>query len=253
MYKDIMNLLGRLGLKDRESRVYLACLKYKDGLFVYEIAKETRITRSTVDFIVKRLLQRGFLNKVKVGRRLRYFAQDPEAVLFRQKQLVEELEQVAPILSGLGGQRKDMDIFYFEGAHGFRQVQNDILLNLKFAEGEKKRLLGFYSGLDYLKIFPDAHKAFISRRIKMGVWGYAIATRSSAGKAEWSNDPKYLRQFKFVSEEDFPFRMIVEIYADNVMLYSPVKPVGGVVIRNDKIADSMRALFNLVWTLLPES
>ena len=120
MYKDIMALLGRMGLKDREGRVYLACLKHKDGLFIYEIAKETRIGRSTADLIVKRLVQRGLLNKVKVGRRLRFFAQAPEAVLFRQKQLVEDLEQVVPILVGLGGQKKDMEILYFEGVQGFR-------------------------------------------------------------------------------------------------------------------------------------
>ncbi|NTU76298.1 MAG: hypothetical protein HGA90_00530 [Alphaproteobacteria bacterium] len=240
-------------MNDRESRIYLACLKFRDGLFIYEIAKETRITRSTVDLIVKRLLRRGFLNRVKVGRRLRYFSQPPEAVLFRQKQLVEDLEQVVPLLAKISSEKKDMEILYFEGAEGFRQVQNDILLHLKFAEGEKRALLGFYSSSNYLKIFPNAQKAFIEKRIKMGVWGKAIATKTSAASPEWSNDPQFLRQFKFVAEDIFPFRMIVEIYADNVMLYSPIKPIGGVIIRNDKIADSMRVLFNLVWGLLPES
>ena len=43
-----------------------------------------------------------------------------------------------------------------------------------------------------------------------------------------------------------------ETYADSVMIYSPNKPFGGVVIRNQKIADSMRALFYLVWNLLPD-
>jgi len=251
MHKDILALLGRLGLKEREVRVYLCCLTYKDGLFIYEIVNETKVQRSTANLVVKRLVKRGFLNQVKVGRRIKYFAQDPEAVLFRQKQLVEDLEKVVPLLGKISGERKDMEILYFEGVDGFKQVQQDILLNLKFAEGEKRQLLGFHSSIGYLKIFPEAQKAFIKKRVQMGIWGKSIATASGASQPEFTNDPNMLREIKFVPDDEFPFRMIVEIYADNVMLYSPDKPVGGVIIRNDKIASSMRALFNLLWRLLP--
>lgn len=220
-------------------------------MFTFEIVQETKIIRSTVNLIVKRLVQRGFLNHVKIGRRLRYFAQPPESALFRQKQLVEDLEKVVPLLDKIGGERKDMEILYFEGVEGFKQVQQDILLHLKFAEGDKRSLLGFYSSMDYLKIFPEAQKAFIRKRINMRIPAKGIATSRAAEQSEWSNDQKQLREFKFLPDEEFPFRMIVEIYADNVMLYSPVKPIGGVIIRNDKIADSMRALFRLLWRLLP--
>ena len=37
-----------------------------------------------------------------------------------------------------------------------------------------------------------------------------------------------------------------------MMLYSTIPPVGGVIIRNERIADSMRSLFNLIWNLLPD-
>lgn len=251
MHKDILALLGRLGLKEREVRVYLCCLRYKDGLFTYEIVNETKVQRSTVNLIVKRLVKRGFLNQVKIGRRIKYFAQDPEAVLFRQKQLVQDLEKVVPLLGKIGGERKDMEILYFEGVEGYKQIQQDILLHLKFAEGEKRALKGFYSSSGYLKIFPEAQKAFIQKRIQMGVWGKTIATASASNQPEWSNDPKMLREFKFIPDDEFPFKMMIETYGDNVMLYSPEKPIGGVVIRNEKIADSMRVLFDLLWRLLP--
>ncbi|HOO49976.1 MAG TPA: hypothetical protein PLK94_01665, partial [Alphaproteobacteria bacterium] len=98
-----------------------------------------------------------------------------------------------------------------------------------------------------------AQKAFISKRIQKGIWGKSIATASGSKYPEWTNDPLMLREFKFVDDKEFPFKMIVEIYADNVMLYSPKPPVGGVVIRNEKIAESMRVLFNLLWKHLPNS
>jgi len=253
MHKDIIGLLKRMGLKDRESRIYLTCLRHKDGLFIFEIAKETRITRSTVDLTVRRLLQRGLLNKVKVGRRVRFFAQAPEAVLFRQKQLVEDLEQVVPMLAKIGGEKKEMEILYFEGAQGFRQVHDDILLQTKFASGPKKDILSFASGADSIRLYPDIQKLFINKRVKNGIWYKGLAPKNSAHVREWLSDPKSLRTVKYMPADMDAFHIDAQIYADNVMLYSPTQPIGGVIIRNQKIADSMRALFNLVWKLLPES
>ncbi len=252
MHKDVMGLLGRMGLKDRESRVYLACLKFKAGLFIFEISKETRLVRSTADLIARRLQQRGFLNKVKVGRRLRYMALAPEALLFRQKQLAEDLEQVVPLLSNIGGQRKDMEILYFEGAEGLRRVYEDILLQLKFAHKSKKDILAFTSSSHPTVLFPNMHRAFIKKRIKNGSWYRAIASQEAEAVPEYRDNPKELRTVKFVPDENFKLSMATEVYVDNVMIYSLAPPVGGVIIRNEKIADSMRALFYLMWRLLPD-
>lgn len=252
MHKDIMGLLGRVGLKDRERRIYIACLRHKSGLFIFEIARETRITRSTVDLTVRRLVQHGFLNKVKSGRRLRYFALAPEALLFRQKQLAEDLEQVVPMLANIGGEKKDMEILHFEGTEGLRRIHQDVLLHLRFAPPEKKDLLSFSSGANVMRIFPDMQKIFINKRIKLGSWYRAISTPESANVPEWTNNAKQLREVKYVSDKDFNWSMTTEIYADNVMIYSPMPPIGGVIIRNEKIADSMRALFYLMWRLLPD-
>jgi predicted DNA-binding transcriptional regulator len=252
MNKEIHRLLRRLGLRDRESRIYLACLRSKEGLFVHELVRETRILRSTVDLTIRRLLQREFLNKSKVGRRTRYFAQDPKSILFRQKQLAEDFETILPSLSVMGGHMKDMEILYFEGAHGFRQVHDDALTHIKNSKGDKKDILSFSSGADSLRLYPTMQKMFIDKRIKNGSWYRAIASNDSRNVPIWNNDPKALREIKYLPSTHYPFRIDIQIYADNIMLYSTTPPIGGVTIRNEKIADSMRALFNLVWKLLPD-
>jgi|GEM_PF-1261654 predicted DNA-binding transcriptional regulator len=252
MHKDIKELMRRLGLKEREGRIYLTCLQYKNGLFIFEIAKLTRIMRSTVDLTVRRLVQRGFLNRIKVGRRLRFMADAPEALLFRQKQLVEDLEQVVPMLAKLGSQKQETEVIYFEGGEGYVRAYEDVLLNLTFAEGEKKDLLSFSSGVDALRLYPNMQKQFINKRIKAGAWYKAIAPQDSRKVREWVSDPKALRVVKYMPEGTKRFNIDMQTYADNVMLYSPAPPAGGVVIRNAKIAESMRSLFALVWSLLPE-
>ena len=248
-----MELLSRVGLKNRESKIYLTCLGFKDGLFIHEIAKHTRITRSTVDLTARRLAQRGFLNKVKVGRRFRFFALAPDAVLFRQKQLVEDLEQVVPILQKVSGTKKDMEIVYYEGAAGYKQIYDDALLQIKFSTGFKKDILSFSSGYEGKSLYPNIQKQFINKRIKTGAWYKAIAPQSSSLVPEWISDPKENRVVKYLPDGNYPFTIDIQIYADTTAMYSTTPPIGGVVIRNERITQSMRALFHHMWKLLPET
>ena len=252
MHKDILSLMKRLGLKEKEARIYLVCLSNKNGLFIYEIAKITRIIRSTVDLTVRRLSQQGFLNKIRVGRRQRYTAQAPEAILFRHKQLVEDLEQVIPVLSQMGGQKQETDVIYFEGREGYQRIYEDVLRNLCFAEGEKRDLLSFTSGVDAMRLFPNMKKTVIDKRIKNGSWFRGIAPQDSKTVREWTSSAKALREIKYLPKDLGDFHIDANIYADNIMLYSPTNPIGGVVIRNAKIAEAMRSLFKLVWNLLPD-
>ncbi len=251
MHKDIILLLSRMGLRDREIRLYLACLKNKDGLFAHEIAREIGAARSTVDITLQRLLQRGFLNKVKVGRRLKFFALAPETLSFRQRQLSEDIEKMVPLLAQLAGEKKDMEILYFEGALGFRQVHDDILLNIRFAEGVKKDIFAICSGLDFFRVFPDIQKKFIEKRIRNRSRYVAIVPNSDEANLLWKSDAKALRESRIIKDPLFDFRIDIQIYADSVMIYSLVPPIGGIVIRCAAIAASMRALFQVMWQGLP--
>lgn len=252
MFKDVMTLFTRMSLKPKDTKVYLSCLHHKEGLFVHEIVKETRVNRSTVDVILQRLINLDFINKVKVERRYKYFAQSPETILFKQEEIVNDLRKVMPVLSKLGSQKEETEIRFFEGRDGIRQIYDDMLLRLKFAEGDSRQIVSFVTGTDSLKSFPDMQKQFIDKRIKSGTWYRAIIPHSSIHLSEYSNNPASFRAVKSVDDKKFPFKATFETYADSVMIYSPVKPFGGVVIRNQRIADSMRSLFYLVWGLLPE-
>jgi hypothetical protein len=100
--------------------------------------------------------------------------------------------------------------------------------------------------------YPNIQKSFISKRIKNNSWYKGITYKSVEKISEWSNDPKSLRQIKYIGDEAFSFRSDIQIYADSVMLYSTTPPIGSVIIRNEKIADSMCGLFDLMWKFLPE-
>lgn len=251
IFQDVGILLSQIGLKDKEAKIFMACLTSREGLYVHEIVEKSKLKRSTVDLVLKRLLAGSYITKIKIEARYKYFAEAPETILFRQERVVEELRDVLPLLAKMNiADGQETEIRFFEGTEGIKRVYEDIHLALKILPPDKRELLSFSSGLDVIKIFPDIQKSFIEKRVKLGAWYKAISPQNSESVQEWMNDTKSLRQIKYIDEHKFPFRVTFEIYSNSVMIYAPTKPIGGVIIKNAKIASSMRSLFYLVWEML---
>jgi sugar-specific transcriptional regulator TrmB len=247
MYRDVLTLLNRMGLRDGEGRIYLLCLAAPQGLFTHEIVKQSKIKRSTVDVMVKRLLEQNFLTKITIGRRFQYMAQKPETLLYKQEEALNEWRDVIPLLKRINIQQSKTEVLFFEGSNGLKQVYEDVLLHLKFAEPERKEILALSSADDFMKVFPDLEKAFIAKRVKHGIRYRALYTQDNPN---FSPNEKQLRTSKKISDK-LDFRGDLQIYGDNVAIYSTTKPIGGVIIRNPQIASSLRSLLNFVWDLVP--
>ncbi len=254
MFQDITHLLNRLGLKENEAKVYLTCLHFKDGLYVHEIVKKIGFKRSSIDLILKRLVKKEYINKIKIGQRYKYMAEKPETILFMHENTLDDFKAIMPMLAKLGSNKTETEIRFFEGRDGIQKIYNDILLELKLLnpDAPERELISFSHGINVLNIFPDIQKKFIDKRIKMGVWYKAIIPKGQTMAPVYTTNKKAFRLIKAVDEKSFPFKDVFEIYGHSVMIYSPKKPYGGVVIRNKNIAASMRAIFYLMWDLLPE-
>lgn len=251
MFQDVIHSLSQIGLKDKDAQIYLLCLHHKAGLYVHEIVKETGIHRSTVDLALSRLVADGYINKVKVGPRYKYIAESADTVFAQKEQALGHFKELLPMLSKLGANKGETEVKFFEGRKGLEAMYADSLAQTKFAEGEKRHVFAFAHGAQTFKAFPEVQSRYIDKRVKAGVWYYCIAPQSSLQSAPtFTNDEKALREVKGVPDENFPFKVTMETYADSVMIFSPIKPYGGVVIRNAPIADSMRALHKLVWGLV---
>jgi predicted transcriptional regulator len=251
MIETPQKMLSLIGLKNKEARIYLLCLAAGQGLYVHEIVKKTKYSRSSIDLMLQRLLRQNYMHKTKVESRYKYFAESPKNILAALQKTTALFAEAVPFLGKLTLQESNIDIRFFDGAEGVRKVYNDILLQFKMSDAKDKTLYSFSSGSHALKTFPAMQKSFIEKRVKLGIPYRAIAPDGSRAVKEWSNDAKALRQVKYVDDSLFEFLISVEIYLDNVMICTSAKPVGGIIIRNAAIARSLRALFNLVWHSIP--
>ncbi len=254
MFYDAINIFGKMGLKPRDTRVLLTCMSNKNGHFIAELCEITKIKRSTLYLSLKRLMEAGYINKIRVGNRWKYYAENPENLVARQEMLLDNLKELEPLLKRLTNNKGQTEIRFYEGIDGIRKAYENVLISLKFAQNnkEKRDLLAFASGVHAQKVFVDWQKDFIDKRKRLGSWYKVIAPENSKSSPHFTNDKEQLRQARYIPKDQFPFKIMLEIYADSIFIYSPIKPVGGVIIKNGQIADSLRALFLFVWNNLAQ-
>lgn len=250
MPENIRKTLNRVGLKDPEIKVYLTCLENKQGLFVAEITKETGIKRSTVNLILDRLSEKGFVTYHLDGSRKLFSAESPETLLFHLEESLTDLRGLIPLLRITSGADKQTKIRFFEGKDSIEKIYHDILLTMKINRDPQKEILEISSGEGTFEIMPEHRKQFINKRIKERIPIRWLAPDEPISRKLDETSAKEFRKIKFFDSKKYKFNVEIGIYANKVSLVSLSKEHGGVIIENKSLAESFRSLFNLLWDSL---
>ena len=242
--------LRELGLSENEAKVYLAMLELGSATML-EISAKADINRPTAYVHVEALKKMGLVSSQTRGRKQLFIAESPdqlEFVIERERKQIEqkknELKEILPELNSLfnlAGEKPQ--VRFFEGKEGLIKMQDELLKSVN------KEVLSFSSADSLLKIFPDHPKSYSPRRVQKGIKSKLIYT-SSRGPILKRNDEKMLREAKHISSDKFPFKSDITIYDDNIGIDAlEGKPIG-ILITHKELANSFRALFNLVWNSL---
>ena len=156
-----------------------------------------------------------------------------------------------PFLAKLGHSPQESEVRFFEGPAGIRHIYDICLAELKITDGPQRELLNIASGQDVLKIFPTLHQAFIKHRVRARIPLRLIAPAESQKLNGYDPAPPQLRAVRYFDQTHFPFRIDLGIFGNCVFMYSPLAPVSGMYMKNERVAASMRSLFNMLWGFLP--
>mgnify|MGYP001153370135 CR=1 FL=1 len=173
----LVKTLQELGLSEGEARVYMAIA----GLgmaHVAAISKESGVKRSTVYEYLERLLLANYIRKTIKGRRLYYFAEDPERIIASFEKKKRSAEAVLPQLKELyrRSARKPVVRFY-EGKEGLRQVYREMT-------DSPKRLWSVFSADRYYEVFSEKDGIeFLDTICKAGGRSCALVENTPEGRA----------------------------------------------------------------------
>ena len=141
----ILERLIRLGMNEREAKVYLTLL-YKKSATAAELHIPSGIPRTKVYEILKSLIQKGFCRERKSGNGRTYEVVDPKSALAQPirllesrledaGQLTEELESLAALSGDVMEPIEYVEIFYGK--------ENTSRHYIRLIRGAQKEILGF--------------------------------------------------------------------------------------------------------------
>lgn len=240
--------LQKLGLSDKEARIYLASLQLGKSP-VQEIAQQAKVNRGTAYDIIRALMDKGLMSSFDQGKKTYFTAESPERLPSLIKMQEEDLKLKAKEFSKYLPELQSMydssdnkpKVKYYEGAEGLVSIQEEYLK-------VKKKEIWSITNVDGLAKFnPKYDNRYIPRRIDKGILGKVIYISKDGPKEHLKTDEKELRESKYISFSEFPFEADITIFDNKISLEAYKNKPIGVLIENESLADSMRALFKYLW------
>lgn len=243
----IQKTLNSLGLDAKEIKFFETCFKLGPSS-INEVAKKSRLQRSTAYLIAEGLMKKGFLQEDLKQYKKKISALSPTRLLkmlsgkqrlLRRQEL--ELEEVLPILQAqyqLSEIKPKVKVF--EGKSGLLQVWNDIL-------STKGELLCWTNQeTENLKL-GLANENFIKERIKRKIQIRVFAVNNPGAELLQSNDNQSLRKTKILPKETY-FSTETYIYDSKVAILDYTKDIIGTIVESLPISIFHRSSFELMWT-----
>ena len=227
---------------------YFVTLLQSGDVTADQLAKSSKLNRSTTYVQIKILIEHGLVSSFKRGKKTFFAAESPinlVRILEQKKQqiLLQEAEvtHLVPELLKLFGTTADRPVVrVFEGKEGLVSMRSNIL------DSGTKKIQSAFCFDSMSKIFTDDElMAFSNKRAAKKIESQVMY--SKVGNDIPSVAPQ---QIKRVDENNFPFGADIYIYNDTVSFASTKDQVVGVSITNADIAKSMRALYDTMWKRL---
>ncbi|MEX1112231.1 MAG: helix-turn-helix domain-containing protein [Candidatus Andersenbacteria bacterium] len=244
--------LKKLGLKDKEAAVYLACLELGPSP-VQQVSRKARVVRATTYVILESLMHMGLVTKFKEGKKTLFSAEPPrqlKRLLEKQKEELGEkeyhLDDVLPELQMImkSGEGKP-SVRYFEGIEGLNAIRREMLMYSKPDDTWYN-----FTPIDYLdsvlqKEQDSYYKQRNAKRIKSKT--IFLSKSPTVKKQILSAYENKLIEQRYLSADKSPVTSGLTVYRDRIAIGSFAGRLGGVVIESEPMANMMRRLFELAW------
>ncbi|QQG49832.1 MAG: hypothetical protein HZB70_03480 [Candidatus Berkelbacteria bacterium] len=243
--------LIKLGLSEKEAKVYLATLELGEDT-VQNIAKKSGVNRATTYVILEHLMGLGLVSSIEHDKKTKFIAESPTElgnILEEQKREIDgrraQLDDLMSQLMAVYNTKKGKPIVrYFEGPEGLETLDKLGQESLK----DRTEQLAIIP-IDIIEEeFPSRRKTAVEYRVKMGVKTRVIYTHKNGPMPDSVNE-KELREAVFLPRHQFPITVSMQIHPDwGVKFYSFKKgSYLGVLVQSPEIANNMKLVFELAW------
>jgi HTH-type transcriptional regulator, sugar sensing transcriptional regulator len=243
-------ILKKIGLSDKETRVYLAALKLGPSP-VRKIAVVADVNRGTAYDILKSLIAQGLVSYYHKEKNQYFVAEDPEKLtdfLESKKNELnktkEEICSIIPQLKSIHDNAGDKPVVkYYEGSTGIKTVLTDVIETC-INTGEMEYYV--YSSSTIKEHLYKSYKNFTEDRIKAGLKVKTISIGPGG-------DTKGLDERKWLSKDESSptYTLIYGNKMAMISVDSNGRPIG-VIVEDKNIYLTQIIIFESLWNSLKQ-
>ena len=233
---ELERVLSYAGLSKNESKVYMVLLrlgKAQPGI----ITQHSKIHRRNVYDALERLLQKGLVSFIMEGKRKVYRPENPRRLIEINRTRGTELSSIMPKLETLHkNKRESYEANLYIDKAGLKAVMDD-----QIAVGKDIWIFGSHSSVEerLRYFFPQFERKRVKKKINVKL----VLDETARGKGA--------TKLPLVSARFLPKKFMspvsTNIYGDRIALVNWTEPVLITLIKNQKLADSYRKFFRLMW------
>ncbi len=245
MEKALVEGLEKLGLAEKEAKVYLACLEL-GASGASEIALQSDLPRTLIYDILERLIDIGIISYAVRGKNKAFSAAEPRELIRIAQEKEQAVQEILPALTRLQKYEgaKGVKVEVYEGIEGMKTVMNAIL------RSGVREFVAYGSSKSSIPIMPAFIEEWHVRRAKQKVFFRALYNDSPEAHAR-------VQEFKHTfAHAAFRFMPVhinsptaTLIYGDFVVLQTWTKEPFSVVIESKAMAANQKRYFEELWKL----
>lgn len=243
MPSDFSKFFIELGLAPTETAVYLASLQL-GPTSVQEIAKKSRLSRTTAYDAVAALQERGLMSTYEHGKKKSFAAEDPERAIahFRNEvanmqSQVEALSRLIPEMQMLAGGERPT-VRFFEGREALLVLVGDMARAAPKTIDDVSNYNDIYEYLD-VEYIKEVHKIIDPEKIKLRI----------LHRGKLQRPPRQGVEYCEILDELGNFHGDIWIYADRVAFVAFRGKIVAVLIESEPFAQTARVLFEAAWRM----
>ncbi|MBI5413554.1 helix-turn-helix domain-containing protein [Candidatus Peregrinibacteria bacterium] len=245
----VIRELHQFGLNEKEAMIYIAALE-REVATVQDLAKATRLNRSTTHMVCASLQEKGFLKATRKNRHRFLFAENPQKLqeLFAEDTFKLEMKKMtlAGLLPTLLNMEKSSEmkpqIEFYEGEHGFYDICERSLRKAR------KEILFISSVNDFHLTMTRKYdeEYYVPTRMKKKIWLRGLTFKNKTTVQFKALDNKLFREIRFIPYKYF-FRSTCFIYENEFSMMTSHSPFLGFVVKSEELANTMKQFFEIIW------
>lgn len=239
--------LIKFGLSENEAIIYIYLLTRGTETGGTKISSGTKLHRQYVYLSLPKLIELGFVEEIKHGKRNKYKAKPPrvlEKIAKKSVAIAEDLSAELEKISKIGHQQ-DFEIVI--GEEAFRQFEIDRARSMK--ENDEQFIIGSSSD-DYLKTMGEVYSnIYVPILEKKKIKTYYLAPNSQSKRYNIMDSRQLftLRVFNGLSAGP----LVTMVQGDNLIFYVNVYPVSIYIIRSKEVTEGYKQFFMTLWNSVP--